>query len=171
MIEIEARGGVPIGSSVRTWSFMDACRADLRVGICNLLKQLSRSQSAPLMNPDEFGKVCQQNNVITALAFDLSDLKITRVVGMAMMFVHRKFSSVNGYIEDVVVDEQYRGRKVSDPSIAVRLMNKLFEVAKELGLKNIHLSSGNQPDRAAAHKLYLKLGFEKRDSTLFRKKL
>lgn len=165
-IEIEARSGFALGDLVQTWNNIDGIRLEMRASIQNLLKQLSKSKSAPLLNPNEFLAVCRRDNVVTALAIDSSDPLTTKLAGMAMLFIHQKFSSNVGYIEDVVVDENYQRQ-----GIAVKLMGKLLEVAQSLNLKSINLSSGNGPDRAAAHKLYLKLGFEKRDSTLFRKKL
>ncbi|MDO8466564.1 MAG: GNAT family N-acetyltransferase [bacterium] len=166
MIEIEARSGFNLPPHVQTWNYLDSCRSEFKVGICNLLKQLSKSKSAPLLNTDEFWSACRQERTITALAIDYGNPLEMKVAGMAMMFIHQKFSVINGYIEDVVVDENYQRQ-----GIAVKLMEKLLEVAQALHLKSVNLSSGNGPDRAAAHKLYLKLGFEKRDSTLFRKKL
>lgn len=164
MIEITAHSGFSLNYLVETWSFMDSCRSDVRDGICNLLKQLTKSEHS--LDSLKFWGVAKQDHVVTALAIDDSDPSTNKVIGMAMMFIHQKFSSVNGYIEDVVVDSNYRGQKIGE-----RLMDKLIEVAKALNLKDLNLSSGNNPDRSAAHKLYLKLGFEKRDSTLFRKKL
>lgn len=164
MIEIEARSGFALGNLVNVWSYVDSMRAELPVGVWNLLQQLN--PDTKLMNSQQFWSVARQDRCVTALALDYSDPLKTKIVGIAMMFVHQKFSSTNGFVEDVVVDNAYRGQKIGE-----KLMEKLLEVAKALNLKNVSLSSGNKSERAAAHKLYLKLGFEKRDSTLFRKKL
>lgn len=165
MIEVEARSRCCLGSLAKKWSYVDACIPEFRRQICEVLKGLT---SAHEMSCDEFWAVCNQDGVVTALAIDRSDAdpRIHKVVGMAMMFIHKKFSRSTCYVEDVVVDPKYRGQKIGE-----RLMDKLFEIAQYLKIKSIDLSSGNKPERVAAQKLYLKLGFEKRDSALFRKKL
>ncbi len=165
MIEIVAKSGFSLNPLVESWGFMDSVRSDIRVGICDLLKQLLKSKSVPLLDPNEFAAVCRQDRAVTALAID-HGVTPTKVVGMAMLFIHQKFSANTGIVEDVVVDENYRGQKIGE-----KLMKRLIEIARQLHLKSIGLSSGNQPERAAAHKLYLKLGFTARDSTLFVKKL
>lgn len=164
MLDIEARSSFSLDPLVTAWNYMEVSDTGFRGQIFNLLKQLTKS--AHLMNPREFWNVCNQGNVVTALAIDRSDLLVPKVAGMAMMFIHWKFSSAIGYIEDVVVDGDYQRQ-----GIAERLTKKLLEVGRYFKLRSINLSSNNKPERMAAHRLYLKLGFEERDSTLFRKKL
>lgn len=64
----------------------------------------------------------------------------------------------------VCVDPEYRGH-----GIGKKMMNYAIETARENGVKRLELTSGNK--REAAHKLYLSLGFEKRDTSVFRKEL
>jgi len=70
----------------------------------------------------------------------------------------------SGYVHDVVVDEAYRGK-----GIAERLNRRLIEEAQRLGMRHIDLTSG--PEREAANRLYLKLGYERRATNVYRKKL
>ena len=66
-----------------------------------------------------------------------------------------------GWIEEVVVDEKYRGQ-----GIAGSLMQELFKVAEERGLKQVKLTTANP----AAKHLYEKLGFIKKEEELLVKK-
>ena len=68
------------------------------------------------------------------------------------------------HIGYVCVDENYRGQ-----GIARTMMEYAINYAKENGVYRMELTSSNY--REAAHKLYLSLGFEKRDSSIFRKEL
>jgi len=64
----------------------------------------------------------------------------------------------------VCVDSTYRGH-----GIGKIMMNYAIETAKANHVTRMELTSGNK--REAAHKLYLSLGFEKRDTSVFRKEL
>ncbi len=66
------------------------------------------------------------------------------------------------HLDYVCVDEDYRGR-----GFAKVMMEYAIKYAHDTGACRIDLTSGNK--RIAAHKLYLGLGFEKRDTSVFRK--
>lgn len=66
------------------------------------------------------------------------------------------------HLDYVCVDENYRGR-----GFAKSMMEYAIKYAKDTGACRIDLTSGNK--RIAAHKLYLGLGFVKRDTSVFRK--
>ncbi len=85
----------------------------------------------------------------------------TRIVGMATLYILPKFCKRVGIIEDVVVDSAYRGQHLGE-----RIMNSLIEYARANGLKTLSLTS--RPDRVAAHHLYEKLGFTKKETDVFR---
>lgn len=68
------------------------------------------------------------------------------------------------HVEYVCVDPQYRGQ-----GIGKKMMEFAIQFAKDHQVKRMELTSGNQ--REVAHKLYLSLGFEKRDTSVFRKEL
>lgn len=69
---------------------------------------------------------------------------------------------LTGVVEDVIVDEKYRGQ-----GLGKMIMNKLLEVARENDLKQITLTSN--PSRTVARKLYQDLGFELCDTGFFKK--
>lgn len=153
-VMIEARGW-EINDAHGSWSYLDSCDSERRNQVRELLKELSSSKSAPEITAEYFEKARQQNNVVTALAMDRSGPS-PRIVGMAMLFIHWKFSKGGGYVEDVVVNPGYRGQKLGK-----RLMEKLIEIAEYYKLPKIELTSNpNNEARAAAIEMYLKLGFK-----------
>lgn len=123
-----------------------------------LLKQLS--PEAPEMHISD---IMTTNNLgFLAIARDLDN--VGRIVGMATMIEKRQLTGRFGTIEDVVVDVAYRGQ-----GIAERLNLQLIEEARKRKL--VHLDLTSSPARVAANKLYLKLGYEKRETNVYRKKL
>ena len=69
---------------------------------------------------------------------------------------------VNFWIDYVCVDSNYRGR-----GIAKLLLTKVEELAKEENVLYLQLTSNRS--RTIARKIYLDLGFEIRESDIFRK--
>ena len=65
------------------------------------------------------------------------------------------------WIEDVVVDKSARGK-----GVGVKLLQFSIAYAKSRGIKNINLTSS--PDRVAANNLYRKLGFQQRETNVYR---
>jgi GNAT superfamily N-acetyltransferase len=87
-----------------------------------------------------------------------------RIVGSVSRLEMRHPVRTNCWIEDLVVDENYRGMK-----IAQRLMEMAVAEAPAEAV-NIGLSS--KVERAGSHRLYEKLGFvERDDSHMWRLKL
>lgn len=86
------------------------------------------------------------------------------IVGSSTLVIYEIPAIRKAWIEDVVVDANARGR-----GIAAALIQHILEYAKEEGLEKVDLTSSIH--RKAAYKLYEKLGFEQRDSTVFRKTL
>ncbi|MBR3211394.1 MAG: GNAT family N-acetyltransferase [Bacilli bacterium] len=64
-----------------------------------------------------------------------------------------------GYVS---IDPQYRGQ-----GFGRQMMEYAIQYAKDNHVARMELTSGNQ--REVAHKLYHSLGFEKRDTSVFRK--
>lgn len=69
-------------------------------------------------------------------------------------------SGLIGVIEDIIVDENFRGYKLGR-----KLMEKLIQTGKIKKVKKINLTSN--PQRVAARNLYVSLGFELRDTGCF----
>ena len=73
-------------------------------------------------------------------------------------------TGVRAWIEDVVVDEAARGRQ-----IATKLIDEAIRLAKESGARTVDLTS--RPNRESAGRLYERVGFEQRDTRMYRYKL
>lgn len=58
------------------------------------------------------------------------------------------------YIDDLVTRESARGR-----GLASALLTAVDDEARRLGCQAVHLDSGHGPDRAAAHRAYLRHGY------------
>jgi ribosomal protein S18 acetylase RimI-like enzyme len=85
----------------------------------------------------------------------------TRMVGMLTLVVVRIPTGIRAHIEDVVVLSEYQrsglGRALGLAAI---------ERAREAGARTIDLTS--RPERAAAIRLYERLGFQRRQTGVFR---
>lgn len=83
------------------------------------------------------------------------------IAGMLTAAVYLIPTGTKYWIEDVVVDEAYRGK-----GIGKELMVHAMEFAKSAGAKSVDLTS--RPARVAANKLYKELGFELRETNVYR---
>ncbi|MEU8221875.1 GNAT family N-acetyltransferase [Kribbella sp. NPDC048915] len=119
-----------------------------------LLPQLSRS--APPMDADALTRL---------VAYESNTILIARtantIVGTLTLVVFSIPTGVRARIEDVVVDESARGQ-----GIGAVLTEKAIALAKEAGARTVDLTS--RPDRTAANRLYQRLGFQLRDSNVYR---
>jgi GNAT superfamily N-acetyltransferase len=119
-----------------------------------LLPQLSSSAQTP------------NNEAITALlSNDNTHLFVAEeegiIAGMLTLAIVELPTGRKAWIEDVVVDSTFRGRKIGEA-----LVERAKSEASALGVKKLYLTSN--PSRKAAHALYAKCGFEVYDTTLFR---
>ena len=86
------------------------------------------------------------------------------IVGSLTLVLVRIPTGLRAIIEDVVVDERSRGQGVG------RALNEhALEVARAAGAVTVDLTS--RPSREAANRLYLSLGFEVRDTNVYRYRL
>jgi GNAT superfamily N-acetyltransferase len=83
------------------------------------------------------------------------------IIGVALIVPHHHFPGVRCHVEDVVVDERVRRK-----GVARALLTMAMADAPE-GTLSFDLRSHRF--RRPAHALYLSLGFEESDSTIFRK--
>jgi ribosomal protein S18 acetylase RimI-like enzyme len=86
------------------------------------------------------------------------------VVGMLTLAVFMLPTGVRAWIEDVVVDDASRGAGVASALVAAAL-----ERAQQQGARTVDLTS--RPEREAANRLYLRLGFARRETNVYRKVL
>jgi ribosomal protein S18 acetylase RimI-like enzyme len=84
-----------------------------------------------------------------------------KIVGMATLVLMQTPTGWRGWIEDVVVDGEYRGR-----GIGWRLSKTLIAAAKKRKAMNVKLTS--RPARRAANRLYRKLGFKRKITNVYK---
>ncbi|OIJ66956.1 GNAT family N-acetyltransferase [Streptomyces mangrovisoli] len=83
------------------------------------------------------------------------------IVGTLTLVLLPLPTGLRARIEDVVVDGAARGR-----GVAGLLTGEAVRLAREAGARTVDLTS--RPDRAAANRLYERLGFRTRSSTVYR---
>lgn len=86
------------------------------------------------------------------------------IVGMLTLVTFRIPTGVRAWIEDVVVDGGSRGRGVGEA-----LTRAALELATAWGAQTVDLTS--RPSREAANRLYRRMGFEQRETTVYRFRL
>lgn len=122
--------------------------------VSRLLPQLSRSADVP-----------DRESVARLLCSDANTLLLARVegraVGMLTLIMFPLPSGLRGRIEDVVVDEAARGH-----GVGVALTEEALRLAEAAGVRTVDLTS--RPSRQAANRLYERLGFQARDSKVYR---
>lgn len=89
------------------------------------------------------------------------DEKNNVIAGMAFLLVYRIPYVRKAYLDDLVVDEAYRGK-----GIGTKLLQKIVDGAKEKGAAYLDFSS--RPRREEGNNLYEKFGFEKRNANVYR---
>lgn len=118
-----------------------------------LMPQLDAKLSAP--KKADLEAVINVTNTYLFVAYNPS------IVGTLTLAVVQTPSGTKAWIEDVVVDISARGQHVGEA-----LLNHAVDFAKSLDVSSVNLTSN--PTRAAANKLYQKMGFELRDTNVYR---
>jgi len=83
------------------------------------------------------------------------------LVGTLTLVVFRIPTGVRARIEDVVVDDAARGCGAGEA-----LTRAALAKARGLGVRNVDLST--RPSREAANRLYQRLGFDRRETNVYR---
>jgi ribosomal protein S18 acetylase RimI-like enzyme len=131
-----------------------AATPDLLEGLNTLLPQLS-STAPPLTMVDVHAMV--DSDAVTL--FVARDNGV--VVGTLTLVVFSIPTGLRAWIEDVIVDEDARGIGVGEALTAAAI-----DEARERGARSLDLTS--RSSREAANVLYQKLGFERRDTNVYR---
>lgn len=87
-----------------------------------------------------------------------------QVAGMLTVGIYYSPTGGKAWIEDVVVDERFRGQGLSK-----RLVAHAIDFVKEQQIPLLMLTSN--PKRIAANKLYQAMGFERKETNVYRMKL
>ncbi|MGE5133546.1 MAG: GNAT family N-acetyltransferase [Gemmatimonadota bacterium] len=119
-----------------------------------LVPQLSRS--APPPDADALARIVGSPAITLLIARNGEE-----IAGTLTLAVFPIPTGIRALIEDVVVDEAARGLGIGEA-----LTRKAMEIAKEARARTVDLTS--RPSRAAAGRLYERVGFTERDSRVYR---
>lgn len=125
----------------------------------SLLRQLNPASKT--LNDEDVKEIIERNSNRFFVAREPFDNKI---VGMLTLVISRIPFSKKGWLEDVVVDKNYRNK-----GIATKLIQYAVKVAKTEEVTSLNFTS--RPERKDANRLYQHLGFEKRDTNMYWMKL
>ena len=132
--------------------------AELEAAFQRLVPQLTNNNPPPTL--DDLAALLRESASTLLVARDEKN----QIVGALTLTVYRVPTGIRSIIEDVIVDESARGQGIGES-----LMRRGIELAREKGASNIALTSN--PLREAANKLYLRMGFKKRETNAYQMKL
>ncbi|MDO5049244.1 MAG: GNAT family N-acetyltransferase [Actinomycetaceae bacterium] len=136
---------------------IDKATPELLEAVNRLLPQLSSSASA--MTPEGLERFISQPNV--HLFVYTPDDDPNNILGMLTLVIFHIPTGTRAWIEDVVVSEETRGQGAGR-----KLTEAALEYANSLGTCTVDLTS--RPSREAANRLYQRVGFDKRNTNVYR---
>lgn len=122
-----------------------------------LIPQLSSSNPPPTMEVLAGIAASEAGHLLVAV-------EDGRVLGSLTLVVFDIPTGRRAWIEDVVVDGEARGK-----GVGAALNEHALDLARSLGATTVDLTS--RPTREAANRLYVRLGFEARETNVYRYKL
>ncbi len=128
---------------------------DIVEAFARLIPQLSRSSPAP--SKGELQAIADHEACFLLVARQDGGA----ILGSLTLVVFPIPTAVRAWIEDVVVDDAARGKGVGE-----LLNRRALEISAEHGAKTVDLTS--RPSREAANRLYQRIGFEQRDTNVYR---
>ena len=127
---------------------------ELVAAFADLIPQLSSSSPPP--DADELAAIIGSSDSVLFIA------RVDgAIVGSLTLAFYRIPTGVKAWIEDVVVDASARGHGVGEA-----LNRAALAEAAHRGAKNVSLTS--RSSREAANRLYLRLGFERYETNVYR---
>ncbi|AZQ76143.1 GNAT family N-acetyltransferase [Flaviflexus ciconiae] len=124
--------------------------------INELLPQLSKSAS--LLTEEQVDDLLAQEMVYL---FAFRHDETNAIVGMLTLATFKIPTGLRAWVEDVVVSGAARGQGAGR-----KLIEEAVAYADKLGAKSVDLTS--RPTREAANRLYMRCGFEKRETNVYR---
>ena len=131
---------------------------ELHLAFQRLVPQLTNNNPPP--SPGDLAALVQDKASTLMIARDENGV----IVGVLTLAVYRVPTGIRSIIEDVIVDISARGEGIGEA-----LMLRAIELAREKGAQNISLTSN--PLRGAANRLYLRVGFKKRETNAYQIRL
>ena len=132
-----------------------AVTPELVAAFAALVPQLSRSSAVP--GVDELTEMVTSPATTVLVARD----SVGAIVGTLTLVVFRIPTGLRAWIEDVVVDAAARGTGVGSA-----LTRAAIARAATAGARSLDLTS--RPSREQANRLYRRLGFEQRETNVYR---
>jgi ribosomal protein S18 acetylase RimI-like enzyme len=135
--------------------------AEVLEAMWRLIPQLS-SSAAPLTEESLEALVTSPGTRLLVASVPGSGAAGRReIVGTLTLVLYRIPTGVRAVIDDVVVDREGRGRGVGSA-----LVREALRIAGAAGARHVDLTS--RPDRVEANRLYVALGFEQRETNVYR---
>lgn len=147
---MSAAGGEPVVVEAAT-----GVDDSLVEAMARLVPQLS--SSAPPPGADELARVVSSPATTLFVARDAGGA----IVGSLTLALFVLPTGLRAWVEDVVVDEAHRGS-----GTGAALVRAALRAAESAGARTVDLTS--RPDREAANRLYLRLGFDQRQTNVYR---
>jgi GNAT superfamily N-acetyltransferase len=129
---------------------------ELHAALARLLPQLNPTLELPDM--ERLRRLLADPAVTVLVAKDGDE-----IVGTTTVIVYTTPYWIKARLDEVVVDAAARGRGVGEALVKASL-----DVGRRRGAQVAELQSGKGPARAAAHRLYERMGFKIRETDVFR---
>lgn len=135
---------------------IDDLKPDYLEAINRLIAQLSTS-SHPFTEAELNSLIASPQSHLYALEYD------EKIIGMVTLCIYQCPTGRKAWIEDVVVDQNHRGK-----GYGKLMVRKAMEECQNRG--NVTLMLTSRPSRIVANQLYQSLGFEKRETNVYKMK-
>jgi ribosomal protein S18 acetylase RimI-like enzyme len=141
------------GGAIRVADVVDD---ELVAAFERLIPQLSSSSPPP--SRDQLVELVENDDTVLFLA-----LVNGQIMGILTLAFYRIPTGLKAWIEDVVVDDAARGS-----GLGAALNDAALNEARVRGAKDVSLTS--RPAKEAANRLYKRIGFETRETNIYRYK-
>lgn len=131
-------------------------KPDYLEAINRLIAQLSTS-SHTFTEAELNSLIASPQSHLYALEYD------EKIIGMVTLCIYQCPTGRKAWIEDVVVDQNHRGK-----GYGKLMVRKAMEECQNRG--NVTLMLNSRPSRIVANQLYQSLGFEKRETNVYKMK-
>jgi ribosomal protein S18 acetylase RimI-like enzyme len=128
---------------------------ELVAAFARLVPQLSTSAEPP--SREQLEEIVASPAATVLLARDDAG----QIIGSLTLVIFRTPTGARAWIEDVVVDESARGQGAGEALVA-----EAIRLASDSGVRSVDLTS--RPSRESANRLYEKIGFQARETNVYR---
>jgi ribosomal protein S18 acetylase RimI-like enzyme len=125
--------------------------------LARLVPQLSSSVAPPAR--EAVAEMVTSPAIVQLIARDPE--REGQIVGTLTLAMFRIPTGLRAWIEDVIVDNESRGKGVGEA-----LVRAALEKARQAGARTVDLTS--RPSREAANRLYVRVGFTPRETNIYR---